>query len=142
MNKGNVATIVVLFDLIISFFLWFALLSSKTFQNATGKDIQGNTVTAPDFTVVVEVPQTHVDDVEHDLKPVFWAWAQNINDKEKNAKDYNDRSHPDPAHWKDIDKNQDEVFNVNLGESNLGHMDHMQRMANLLKLHERVKKER
>ena len=31
MSKGTVATIVVLFDLLISYFLWFALIAGKPF---------------------------------------------------------------------------------------------------------------
>lgn len=60
LTKSDVASIIVKIDLVVCFFLWFALLSSKPFQYAISRDVIGDTVTIPDFTVVVEVPP-HLD---------------------------------------------------------------------------------
>ena len=73
-SKENVATIIVIIDLLICFFLWIALLSAKVFSSATKKDINGNTLRALDFTVTVEVPK--YDDEFEDLKPILWEWAR------------------------------------------------------------------
>ena len=81
MNKGNVATIVVLIDLIISYSVWFALISLKPFQKATARDVNGETIKAKDFTVVIEAPP-HLDNIE-DLKAIYWAWAKQVLQKEK-----------------------------------------------------------
>ena len=76
MDKGNVATIIVLLDLIISFAVWFALIALKPFMKATASDVNGETIKAKDFTVVVEAAP-HKEEIE-DLKAVYWAWAKQV----------------------------------------------------------------
>ena len=73
-SKENVATIIVLVDILNCFFLWIALLSAKIFSSAAKKDIDGQTLRALDFTVTIEVPQ--YDDEFDDLKPIIWEWAR------------------------------------------------------------------
>ena len=81
MTKENVSIIVVLFDLLISFYLWFALLFLRPLAKATEIDIVGDTLSADDFTVIVDqIP--HKDKVE-DLKAIYWAWAEQILERDE-----------------------------------------------------------
>ena len=137
MGKDEIARYAAFLDIIVSFFLWFALISAKLFLKATSLDVTVNTIKAQDFTVVLEVPP-HLDEVE-DLKAVYWAWARKILRKERI--EYWDTSHHDKDEWK-IDPNTNQVFNVNLGRNNLGHLSYMLEMGELLKQYRKNKKQR
>ena len=110
LGKDEIARYATVFDIGVSFFLWFALISAKMFLKATSLDINVNTIKAQDFSVVLEVPH-HTDKVD-DLKAIYWAWARKILRRERI--EYWDTSHHDPEQW-EIDPNTDKVFNVNLG---------------------------
>ena len=53
MSKENVAIWIVLFDLVISFYIWFALLFLKPLSRATERDIKGDTIAPNEFTTVI-----------------------------------------------------------------------------------------
>ena len=91
MGKDEIARYAAFLDIIVSLFLWFALIAAKLFLRATSLDVRVNTIKAEDFTVVLEVPP-HLDEVD-DLKAIYWAWARNVLRKEKLL--YWDTSHPD-----------------------------------------------
>ena len=137
MGKDEIARYAAFLDIIVSLFLWFALISAKLFLRTTSLDVRVNTIKAEDFTVVLEVPP-HLDEVD-DLKAIYWAWARRVLRKER--LEYWDTSHPDKDEWR-IDPNTNRVFNVNLGRNNLGHLRHMQKMGKLLKKYNKNKKKR
>ena len=50
-------------------------------SKATEKDVKGDTLSASEFTVVVE--SIHHDDDVDDLKAIYWAWAEEVLSKER-----------------------------------------------------------
>ena len=83
------------------------------------KDVNEGTLTATDFTVQVE--QEPHKDHQNDLKGVYWAWAERV--LEDSGQDYQD---PNTGHY---DTEQDKVFNVNIGLSNLEYLGLQDRMG-------------
>ena len=82
LSKGAIALYTVVIDLIVSLLLWFAVLMAGPIQNKIKQEIFKDQVIASDFTVMVtQVP--HQDSLE-DLPGIYWAWAENINQKEDN----------------------------------------------------------
>ena len=65
----------------------------------------------------------HIESLD-DLPGVFYAWAENINSREADEL-------VDPK-TQEIDGNQNEVWNVNLGLTNLGYLEYMKKMGRLL----------
>ena len=106
-NKSNVAIVIVIFDLAISFSLWFSLLALKPFQNITDVDIDRGNLSAEDFTVQI-IQEPHKDHI-NDIKGIYWAWVEEILQKEEQV-------FTDPATLK-VDELQNNVFNINYGES-------------------------
>ena len=89
---------------------------------------------AQDFTVILEVPP-HLEDCE-DLTAIYWAWAKRVLRKDRHSYEYMN------VDGLVRDNNQNEIFNVNIGRDNLGHLAYMQKMGKLLKEHEKNRKER
>lgn len=79
-TKNVIAIVVVIFDLIITFYFWCSMLALNKIQLATEREINAGTVTPSDFTVVVTT-EPHTEKLE-DLPAVFYAWAENINSQE------------------------------------------------------------
>ena len=79
-NKGQAAMIVVAFDLIGTFILYLGLLSVNPCQKTVEHDINGGTLGASDFTVMVPMVP-HKESAEN-MQPILWAWAENILEKE------------------------------------------------------------
>ena len=76
LSKEEVAAIVVILDLVICFVFWFGLLAMNPLQEAIKTEASVTTITPEDFTVVIkQVP--YLDKYE-ELRPVYWAWAENI----------------------------------------------------------------
>lgn len=65
----------------------------------------------------------HVEKLE-DLPGVYYAWAENICSQEVKESVWPDTN--------DIDENQNNVWNVNLGLTNLGYLGYMKKMGTLL----------
>lgn len=76
-TKNVIAMVVVIFDLVITFYFWCSMLALHKIQLATEREINAGTVTPSDFTVVVTA-EPHTEKLE-DLPAVFYAWAENIN---------------------------------------------------------------
>lgn len=67
---------VVILDLVICFVFWIGLLAMKPLQEAIRTEADVASVNPEDFTVVIkQVP--YLDKYE-ELRPVYWAWAENI----------------------------------------------------------------
>ena len=132
--KSDIAVIVVLIDLFIAYFFYFAIISARVFQKAVNKDINGKIVQAQDFTAVIKVPAYRED--FKNLKPIFWKWASNVN--EKDTAEYYIRS-KDNAKTSGIDHNCNNVFNVNFGRNNLGHLDYIEKINDIDKSIEKKK---
>lgn len=77
----------------------------------------------------------HTESLE-DLPAVYYAWVENINSQEST-----ELTNPNTG---EIDENQNNVWNINLGLTNLGYLDYMKRMGKLLvdkkKLDKQLKK--
>ena len=132
MSKENVAIWIVLFDLVISFYIWFALLFLKPLSRATERDIKGDTIAPNEFTTVIaQIP--HFDNVD-DLKAIYWSWAEDILEKEPNY-------YKIPGGTGQIDPYQNLVFNVNLGLSNVGYLNIQEKMGNLLIEKKKIQKQ-
>ena len=70
----------VFFDLIITFVFWCSMLGLKRLQQVQENEINGDTVAASDYSVVV-TQEPHTESLE-DLPAVYYAWAENICSKE------------------------------------------------------------
>ena len=79
-SKGAAAMIVVVFDLVGTFLLYIGLLAVNPCQRVVEHDINGGTLGASDFTVMVPLIP-HKESAENML-PILWAWAENILEKE------------------------------------------------------------
>ena len=87
------------------------------------QDINGDTLSAADFTVVIPlVPHKERTD---NVIPILWAWAENILEKEK-KQNYDDHD----TNMKD--RNQNTVFDVNLGLYDFGYLKDQEDMGKLL----------
>ena len=114
-SKTLIGVIVVFFDLIITFIFWCSLLGLKKLQEAQEKEMNGEAVSVSDFSVMVTVePYTETLD---DLTAVYYAWAENICSRE--ALNFIDPNTGEP------DDNQNQVWNVQLGLTNLGYLAFM-----------------
>ena len=51
--KREIAIIVVIFDLFISFYFWLSLVGLRPFEKLLEKEIDDGCLEAPDFTVVL-----------------------------------------------------------------------------------------
>mmetsp|Transcript_4000 Transcript_4000/g.5299 ORF Transcript_4000/g.5299 Transcript_4000/m.5299 type:complete len:105 (+) Transcript_4000:637-951(+) len=80
-SKTLIGVIVVFFDLIITFIFWCSLLGLKKMQDAQEREINGDTVVASDYSVVV-TQEPYTESLE-DLPAVYYAWAENICSKEQ-----------------------------------------------------------
>ena len=98
------------------------MLALGKLQEVTEREINSGTVTPQDFCVVIE-QDPHSESLE-DLPAVYVAWAENILKNEPTELN-------DPT-TDDIDENQNNVWNVNLGLTNLGYLGYMKSMGVLL----------
>lgn len=121
-TKNVIGIMVVVLDLIICFGFWCSMISLGILQGATKNEISAGTVTAVDYTVVIK-QQPHIEALE-DLPGVYFAWVENINSMEN-------EEFVDP-NTGDVDENQNNVYNVNLGLTNMGYMWYMKEMGKLL----------
>ena len=76
MRKEQVAVIVVILDLVICYFFWFGLLAMKPLEEAIKETIGKTQVDPDDFTVVLK-QEPYLDKYE-ELRPIYWAWCENI----------------------------------------------------------------
>ena len=79
-SKGAAAMIVVVFDLVGTFLLYIGLLAVNPCQRVVEHDINGGTLGASDFTVMVSLVP-HKESAEN-MQSILWAWAENILEKE------------------------------------------------------------
>ncbi len=66
----------VIIDIIICFYFWFSLLTLVPFQNAVERELSSGFINASDYTVVLK--QEPYKDSYEELRPIYWAWAENI----------------------------------------------------------------
>jgi hypothetical protein len=125
-DKENVAVIVVIMDICICFFFWFALLAMKPLQDAVQQDLNLFNIDPEDFTVVVK--QNPYMDKYEELRPIYWAWAEHILEKERN------RHHNPNLPRTPLELIQTQVLNVNFGFANYGHLNYYKEMGHLLTL--------
>jgi hypothetical protein len=67
---------VVILDIIICFYFWFSLLTLVPLQNAVEMELNAGFINAADYTVVLK--QEPYKDSYEELRPIYWAWAENI----------------------------------------------------------------
>lgn len=121
-SKDRVALVVVIFDLLCSFVLYFNLLALKKHQSIVKHDINEQTLMANDFSVQMK-QQPHKEHID-DLIPIYWSWAEYILDHEQQRYD--------PTTTQE-DLNKVNLSAVNLGLNNYGYLQHYKKMAKLLK---------
>ena len=132
-TKSFIGLVVVFCDLIIVFSFWCSMLALKKLQDTTEKEINGNIVTPADFTVAITNPP-HIESLE-DLPAVYYAWVENVC-----AQEPKELTIPDT---KEIDENQNNVWAVYLGLTNLGYLEYMKQMGkNLINKKKLIKKQR
>ena len=90
LSKGQVAIVVVILDLIITWFAYIALLALKPLQEVTEIDVNGDSLSASDFTVVLSLDWFLHEERAENLQPILWAWAENVLRQEK--KDFVDHN--------------------------------------------------
>lgn len=73
LSKEYAALIVVLFDLILAFTFWIALLILAPFNTMTTREIDKKRLSPTDFTVQLHAVAAS-DEVDH-LQVLYWAWA-------------------------------------------------------------------
>ena len=121
MSKQQVAVIVVILDLVICYFFWFSLLAMKPLEDAISTSISLNQLDPSDFTIVIK-QEPYLDKYE-ELRPIYWAWCENILELDSNRLKEVDQT---------VDRNQDLVLNVNFGLMSYGHLLYYKKMSNLL----------
>ena len=122
-SKETAALVIVCGDLLIALALWLSFLGMKTFHKMVDNDINMGTLKTTDFSVVME-QEPHKDHI-NDFKGVMWAWAEEILDNEP------DQSYMDPV-TDMLDNNQNKLFNINMGLSNLEYLGVEEKMGRLL----------
>ena len=129
-TKNVIGIMAVLFYLLITFIFYCALLALKKIQTLQEEEVDFATVTASDFSVLV-TQRAHLEDVE-DLCGSYYAWAENICAMEKEQDCKNAEG--------ELDLNQNTVFDVELGLTNLKYFDYMKRLGVLLYKKKKYKK--
>lgn len=67
-------------DIIICFFFWLSLLVLNPLQSSAEKELNAGLISAADFTIVLK--QEPYKDAYEELRPIYWAWAENILEKD------------------------------------------------------------
>jgi hypothetical protein len=67
-------------DLVLIYLVWFALIVVKPIEKQSSDAIEDGALTASDFTVMVK--QMPYKDNLLQLPGIYWAWAENILEKE------------------------------------------------------------
>lgn len=70
------ASIVVIIDIIICFYFWFSLLTLVPLEFVAEKELNAGFINASDYAVVLK--QEPYKDAYDELRPIYWAWAENI----------------------------------------------------------------
>ena len=106
------------------------MLALSKLQEVTEREINSGTVVPNDFSIVIE-QNPHSESLE-DLPAVYFAWVENILKNEPvELNDYN---------TDEIDENQNNVWSVNLGLTNLGYLGYMKSMGSLLVTKKKLEK--
>jgi hypothetical protein len=134
-TKEEVAVAIVVLDLVICFVFWFGLLAMKPLEDAIDTEIDASIIKPEDFTVVVkQVP--YLDKYE-ELRPIYWAWAENILEQEM-TRENNIRVKPAEQQ---VDRYQDFVLNINFGLGNYGHLSYYTQMGYFLTEKKHIEKQ-
>ena len=120
--KSKIAIYITIFDMIIVFFLWFALLTLHPMIRIVNQEVDDGNLTGEDFGVML-TQKPYADSIDA-LKGIYWGWAENVLEKEE--VDYTDPRN------NCLDVNQNNIANVNLGLSNYGYITYMKQMGQLL----------
>ena len=122
LTKGFIGLVAVFADLLIVFIFWCSMLGLGQLQTTAETEINAGSVQPKDYTVVV-TQEPHVESLE-DLPGVYYAWVENINSQESLELVNADNG--------EIDQNQNNIWNINLGLTNLGYLGYMKIMGKLL----------
>ena len=122
-SKSAIGLVAVFFDLIIVFSFWCSMLALKQLQETAEREISAGTVLPQDFAVVL-TQNPHSEKME-DLPPVFYAWAENVNAREE----VDDLIDPTTGV---VDENQNNVWNVDFGLTNLEYFKYFEAIGKLL----------
>ena len=121
-TKNVIGLVVVFFDLLITFLFWCMMLGLKEIQTTVKAEIFADTCYPQDFTVVIS-QKPHLESLD-ELKGVYYAWVENVCAQEPEEMI--------PGQLYQVDENQNNVWNVNLGLTNMGYLQYMQQMGKLL----------
>ena len=110
-TKNLIGIVVVVFDLLITFGFWCSMLAFKKLQDKIELEIDGDGIQPMDFSVVIYQDE-HKESLQ-DLPGVYYAWIEHINSVEPL-----DEDNPDDDH-------QNNVWNIDLGLTNFGHLKYM-----------------
>lgn len=119
MTKSDAAIAIVMCDLVLIYLIWFIIIAVKPIEEMRSDEIEDDSLTGSDFTVVVK--QLPYKDHLLQLPGIYWAWAENILEKELEQCTDPDTNQPDIF--------QNLVLNVNIGLSNYGYLKQMQQMG-------------
>jgi hypothetical protein len=75
-DRSRAALIVVIFDLLLAFTMWFAMVMLKPILKVTEEEIDKNAVTPSDFSVIIKCPK--VKTPIETLPALYWTWVDNI----------------------------------------------------------------
>ena len=114
-TKNTVGVVVVLFDLLATFFFWCSLLAMKKFQDVVQAEVNGDVVLPQDFTVQIYV-NSHKENYK-DMPGVYYAWVENILQKEGDK-----MINPNTGMG---DENENFVWNVNMASTDTGNLEYM-----------------
>ena len=129
-SKEAIAILTVLMDLLITFILWISILMLDPLQVNTENEVNKEIINPMDFTVVV-TQDPHSDPID-DLEGIYWAWAENINQREMIELTYGKIDKIDGSKTSEIDENQNNVFNVSKALSNVGYLSYWKEIGKLL----------
>ena len=122
LQKSEVALIVVLIDLGVTFIFYMSFIYLKNMQNIIQVEVNDTVVTASDFAVQIDSLPPHSNMKE--LKSRVWTFIEQVNLREPRTLQ-NPQTHID-------DPNQNAVSEVNFGLNDYGRLQFMLRMAQQL----------
>ena len=121
-TKNLIGIVVVMFDLLITFGFWCSMLAFRKLQDKIESEIDGDGVQPMDFSIAI-YQDPHKESLQ-DLPGVYYAWIEHINSLEPEVLE-------DPITG-ETDEHQNNVWNIDLGLTNFGHLKFMKNIGKLL----------
>ena len=91
LSKDQIALIVVLLDLGISFLMYLSFVYLRAMQKITAAEVDEAVVTAADFAVQIKTLPSNYANLK-DLKAKLWYYAQNVVSKEQRLDNPKDKT--------------------------------------------------